>query len=132
VSGWVVLLISFSLPLLIVGGILWTEIHDELRRDILILLTPLSIYTAAVATTCLVRHAVYAAILSVAAAYLGVFVAWIGWLTAGLFGWVDWNPDLWWEPSRTLVQLGLVVSIVVCTLTGWLAVRYDWGWKSRY
>jgi len=27
---------------------------------------------------------------------------------------------------------GLVVAALIGTLVGWLAVRYDWGRKSRY
>jgi hypothetical protein len=81
--------------------------------------------------TCLVRHAVYAAILSIAVVYLGFLTAWGAWLVAGLLGWVSLRADRW-EPAETLVVLGMILSFVMSTLVAWLAMRYDWGRKSRY
>jgi hypothetical protein len=92
----------------------------------------LAVYAAAVATACLVRQAVYAAILSIALVYLGVLV--------GLF--LCWLPQLlqpseikrafFTEPPPEHLMIGIVISIVLSTTLAWLAARYDWGKKSRY
>jgi len=91
----------------------------------------IAVFAAAVMTTCLVRHAVYAAILSIAVVYLGVLTVLATWLAAGMLGLVRLNP-VWWEPTEMQVAAGLLISFFASTLIAWLAVRYDWGWKSRY
>ena len=82
--------------------------------------------------TCLVRHAVYAAILSMAVVYLGV----LGWV-----GSVDRRPDcctlfhcvrIGGNQLRPQVAFGMALSFVTSTIIAWLATRYDWGRKSRY
>jgi hypothetical protein len=90
-------------------------------------------YAAAVAMTCLLRHAVYAAILSIAMLQLSVVATWLAWIALGQFGWIQ-LPDEWLvliENSAVIVS-GLMVCLVVSTIAAWFMVRYDWGRKSRY
>jgi hypothetical protein len=135
VSGWIVLLVSFSIPLLAVAFILWAEMGDKALEssNIFIVLAPLSIYTAAVATTCLVRHAVYAAILSIPMIYLGTLLVGTVLVIARIISWVERpvSGDLW-QMSELQFAAGFVVSIAISTGVAWLAMRNDWGWKSRY
>ena len=90
----------------------------------------IALFAAAVAMTSLVRQAVYAAILSIAAMYFGVVIVWL----AGRFGLYerDWLQTIIYEMTEHQVALAMVINFVVCTLVGWLAVRYDWGYKSKY
>ena len=92
----------------------------------------MAIFAAAVMTTCLVRHAVYAAILSLAVVYLGTLAGLGLWFLAGLLHLVPLNAVRWWEPSEAQVAFGMALSFVTSTIIAWLAVRYDWGRKSRY
>ena len=65
--------------------------------------------------------------------YLGVLVGVLPHGTsAALVGWADPNPSIWWEPTVMQVATGLITSFVISTLIAWLAMRYDWGRKSRY
>jgi hypothetical protein len=36
------------------------------------------------------------------------------------------------DPSAPEVIFGLAVSFAISTIVAWLAVRYEWGKKSRY
>ena len=69
--------------------------HDYLSTDSLIslLLAQVGLFAAAVATTCLVRHAVYAAILSIPLMYFGVVTVWIALKSARALGWTDRHPS---------------------------------------
>jgi hypothetical protein len=91
-----------------------------------------AVFAAAVAMTCLVRNAIYAAILSISFMYLGVLLAYCAWVLAALFGWATPNRRIWWEPTMVQLATGLLTSIVISTITAWLAMRNDWGRKSRY
>ncbi len=132
-TGLVILLGSIYIPILLIatlsGGLSSLDIQDTTAFLIPTLHTAL--FASAVAMICLVRHAVYAAILSIAAMYISAFVGGFIWFIAGLMGWVELNR-IWWEPSETAVVVGFLFSAVVSTIVAWLAVRYDWGWKSRY
>ena len=94
----------------------------------------IAVFAAAAAMTVLVRNAVYAAILSIAAIYL-VLVAFA--LLLGIVklvrgeGWPDGISELS-DLSPTQAAAGLLISFVASTLVAWLAVRHDWGQKSRY
>jgi hypothetical protein len=91
----------------------------------------IGIFAAAVMTTAFVRNAVYGAILSIAVLYLGNLVFWTAWLAAGEAGWVTLNRN-WSEPTPAKIVGGSIVTFTVSTILAWLAVRYDWGRKSRY
>jgi ABC-type transport system involved in multi-copper enzyme maturation permease subunit len=87
-------------------------------------------FATAVAMTCLVRHAVYAAVLSTGAIGLSVVVAaGIAWIAIAVRSGM---LPAWQEPTTSIVLSGLVGCFIVGTLLAWLAARYDWGQKSRY
>ena len=92
----------------------------------------IAVFAAAVATTCFVRHAVYAAILSIPLTYFGVVVVWIALKLAGVVGWISHAPIRMLEMTDSQVTTGFLFTFFVSTVLGWLAVRYDWGRKSRY
>jgi hypothetical protein len=87
-----------------------------------------ALFAAAVATMSLVRQAVYAAILSIAAMYFGIVTVWL----AGRFGLYEGGAIHIYEMTEREVAIAMVINFAVCTLVGWLAVRYDWGYKSKY
>jgi hypothetical protein len=93
----------------------------------------IALFAAAVMVTCLVRQAVYSAILSIAVVYLGV-IATIGvWRGAGFMGLVSTSSRDWREPVVMVIEIaGFIFTFFVCTVIAWLAMRNDWGRKSRY
>jgi hypothetical protein len=133
VTGLIVLLAALYGPLVVLVWVLLPNPAWFLFNPDTLIILPLhaSLFAAAVAMICLVRHAVYAAILSIGVVYLGVLIGLVGWLAAGLFGWVTLDAD-WWEPTESQASLGMFLSFVISTIVAWLAMRYDWGWKSRY
>jgi hypothetical protein len=92
----------------------------------------LGVFAAALAMMCLVRHAVYAAILSIALICLFVGSIWVTLLAAAKFGWMQSPPDTVEQLSEFHVATSLVACFFASTVIAWLAVRYDWGRKSRY
>ena len=92
----------------------------------------IAMFAAAVAMTALVRQAVYAAILSIAVAYSGIAVTAPVILIGLRLGWG--NPSMVYMDDLTTPQVAITmfVTFVFCTLLAWLAVRNDWGQKSRY
>jgi hypothetical protein len=92
----------------------------------------IALFAAAVMMTCLVRQAVYAAILSIAVVYVGVLVTLGAWWVVGFLGFIPFDRTAWWEPTATQIATGLVATIFVCAVIAWLATRNDWGRKSRY
>jgi hypothetical protein len=95
-----------------------------------------SAYAAAVAMTCLVRHAVYAAILSIGALTASIGAAWCIWMLPTWLGTVKSQRDDSPIPADSMelaaTLTGLFACFVISTVFGWLAMRNDWGWKSRY
>jgi hypothetical protein len=94
-----------------------------------------AVFAAAAAMTCLARNAVYAAILSVAVAYLG-FVA-TAFAVAGARivrsgTWPENFGDVFTNVTACQGGIGMFITFLACTLLAWLAVRNDWGQKSRY
>lgn len=80
-----------------------------------------AVFATAVMTTCLVRHAVYAAILSMAIVYLEVMiVAYAALCVVGM------------KPYDIQIPAALMMAFVSSAIIAWLAVRYDWGRKGRY
>lgn len=94
------------------------------------LMVQLAVFAAAVVTTCLVRQAVYAAILSIAVVYLGTLLGMAFYLLP------DWlkgeDVNLLNDAPPPQLAFGLAISFAISTLFAWLAVRHDWGKKSRY
>ena len=134
ITGLLVLLTAINAPLLAILFALhpdpWRVVGDESA-----LITPtvhLAIFAAAVAMTCLVRQAVYAAILSISLVYVGAVVGIGLWFVASLMGIVPGAQPSWWEPTNPQIAFGMLLSFVTSTIIAWLAMRYDWGRKSRY
>jgi len=51
----------------------------------------------------------------------------------GRFRWVDdkfAKSDV--ANVGAAIAAGFILSFAICTLLAWLAMRYDWGRKSRY
>jgi hypothetical protein len=93
-----------------------------------------AIFAAAAAMTVLVRNAVYAAILSVAVVYLAMVAVAVALASARFLrgdGWPDGNSELS-DLTAAQAAIGLLISTAISTLVAWLAVRNDWGQKSRY
>jgi hypothetical protein len=94
-----------------------------------------AVFSAAAAMTCLARNAVYAAILTVAVVYLGfvatsLAVAGARFAQSGI--WPENFGDVFNRVSTQQAGAGMLITCFACTLLAWLAVRYDWGQKSRY
>ena len=134
ITGLLVLLTAIYVPLLAILFALhpdpWRVVGDESG-----LITPamhLAIFAAAVAMTCLVRQAVYAAILSISLVYVGTLVGIGLWFVASLMGIIQISQRSWWEPTNPQIVFGMLLSFVTSTIIAWLSMRYDWGRKSRY
>jgi hypothetical protein len=132
-TGLAVVLVATYAPIVLLGGFEGERYGGANGTPVSVLLLGLAaVFAAAVAMTSLLRHAVYAAILSLATVYLSTLIGLGCWLIAAIFGWVEANRDLWWEPTNVSLAAGLATSVGISTLVAWLAVRYDWGWKCRY
>jgi hypothetical protein len=84
----------------------------------------LAVFSAAAAMTCIVRHAIYGAILSVPAAVIGPALFLLA---------LEVSP--WHLPNRHVNAYfagGFLVSFAANLLLAWLAFRNDWGRKGRY
>jgi hypothetical protein len=134
-SGLAVALVAIYGPIVLLALPRVTEAN--LGNDELLVFPSITIavFAAAAAMTCLVRNAVYAAILSVAVAYLGyvgtVFtVAGARIIHGGI--WPENVGDVFTDVTATQGGSGMFITFLVCMLLAWLAVRNDWGQKSRY
>jgi hypothetical protein len=102
----------------------------EKRMLMCILLLHFATFASAAAMTCLVRNAVYAAILTIPMVFVGpyvviagLWVAWqLKWTGRASFPWVVFLERLGWS---------FAISAVVSTILAWLAFRNDWGVKGR-
>jgi hypothetical protein len=133
-TGLTVLLTAIYAPMFLIGALGDTSGLNEINSpDAYVLpIAHIAVFASAVAMTCLVRNAIYSAILSIAFIYLGVLLAYCAWFAAGLVGWATPNPKIWWHPTLMQGATALMTSVVISTLIAWLAMRYDWGRKSRY
>jgi hypothetical protein len=133
VTGMVVMLGSLYAPLLVIAAVSQTARNVFSHPDALVLpAVHAAAFAAAVAMTCLVRHAVYAAILSVAVLYISVAATWGLLVAAGKTGWLPVPPESLGDMTEAQVTLGLMTCFAASTVLAWLAVRNDWGRKSRY
>jgi hypothetical protein len=90
-----------------------------------------TLFTCAVAMTCLIRRAIYAAVLSIGLAVTPFLAIWLVWVVAASVGLIDWPRRNIFDAISTNAALAILCSTsVTATLIGWLAVRYDWGLKS--
>jgi hypothetical protein len=104
-------------------------LFSEMRATALV---HVGIFFAALMMSCLVRHAVYAAILSIPVLYLGLMSVWLANRVRRRLGWTDAVAEHVHDLTENQVAVAMAINIVACTLMAWLATRYDWGRKSRY
>ena len=98
-----------------------------------IVASQVAVFAAAVMMTSLVRQAVYAAILSVAVVYIGILAYLIAYMIMHYFGLVYGRmPFEWWHITEDQALAGALVTAIVSMFAAWLAMRNDWGRKSRY
>lgn len=130
-TGLATFLATVYLPVLIAAAsshsLRW---FSESRDGILIPPIHLALFAATMAMMCLVRQAIYAVVLGMAAVYAEVlFYSWLA-LTAGkLFGAPVWDSRSLDDSGMNMVAMGLIVSFFMNMLIGWIAVRRDWGWR---
>jgi ABC-type branched-subunit amino acid transport system permease subunit len=111
----------------------WSGLEPFHPADaILVPIAQVAVFASAVAMLCLTRHAIYAAILSIAFMYCCMFLVLGAWYVAGLVGWSEPQPYFGWQPRPIEWQSALITSCVAGTVLAWLSMRYDWGHKSRY
>lgn len=134
VTGLLVVLAAIYLPIGFLALIDDSSVARTLSQPEYYLMPPMqfALFASAVMVTCLVRQAVYAAILSIAAVYLGILATLGAQFVAGLAGLIPLDRDNWWEPTTDLTMVGLWTTFVVFTLIAWFATRYDWGKATRY
>jgi ABC-type transport system involved in multi-copper enzyme maturation permease subunit len=139
-TGLTIVFIAFQLPILLysfsasAGKIeLFGGPPERVRVQLLAIAAFIYMFSIAVATTCLLRNAVYATVLSLLSMYGGIMVLvgavfGYGWLTS------DERAERWLEgPQSTPLWLAmLIVASIFAATLGWLAIRYDWGRKSSY
>jgi hypothetical protein len=134
VTGLVILVVALDVPLLVVIFSIHPNPNQFMTANsgTTTLAAQIAVFAAAVATTSIVRQAFYAAILSIPLMYFGVVVVWIGLKLAGAVGWITGPPIRMIDLTDSQFVSGFLLTFFVCTVLGWLAVRYDWGRKSRY
>jgi ABC-type transport system involved in multi-copper enzyme maturation permease subunit len=133
-TGLAVLLASIYIPICLIAAF---GDYSGIRKlnfpqAYLIPLAHAAFFASGVAMLCLVRHAIYAAILSIGFMYICALLAYAGWYISSLLGWANPNPDILWEPTLAQGASALATGFVISTVLAWLAMRYDWGRKSRY
>jgi hypothetical protein len=138
VTGLGILLVAVYVPVLAALFASGADVSDWQREPTAFILpmAHLAFFAAAMSMTCLVRHAVYASILSIPAVALGPASVFGGLILAKRLGWLMPEAGDGWDMSeRQIVAVyffGLVISFVINLLLAWLAMRNDWGRKSRY
>ena len=132
-TGLTVVVVSTYAPIALLVGLKLPVFNTWKLSDVFTVpAMQLAVFAAAVATTCLVRQAVYAAILSLAVVYLGAL---FGMVICRLPAWIQADaprPGLMANPTTPQLIFGVAISFTLSTILAWLAVRYDWGKKSRY
>jgi hypothetical protein len=132
-TGLIIVMASTYIPIAVLVALDLADFNSwNVPEAFAIPVAQMALFAAAVMTTCLVRHAVYAAILSMAVVYLGTIGGMGLWFVAALLGWVSVPVEYWWEPSDATMAFGFALSFITSTIIAWLATRYDWGRKSRY
>lgn len=136
-TGLLVLTAIIGVPFLLVTG-LGTELPYEnaLGPFLIVTVVYLAVYAAAVAMTCLVRHAVYAAILGMGSIMMFIVVAWCIRMIPVWFGITGGakKVDIVFaeDPEVSVAVIGIVACFVINTFLAWQATQRDWGLKSRF
>jgi ABC-type transport system involved in multi-copper enzyme maturation permease subunit len=133
VTGLTLLLVATYLPNMILALFGAATVSANMTTNpYLLAAAQIAIFASAVAITCLIRHAVYAAIITIPVVYFGIVLVWFtAWVSAHMSGHIGprKNPLDLTEPQ---LAWGFLLTFVFSTLLAWLAVRNDWGRKSRY
>jgi hypothetical protein len=127
IGGLAITLATIYVPYLL---IVRTRVFDLDLKETIVPIAHLAIFASSVFMMCVVRQAVYAAILCTAVVYLGVVISWLAMLAADFVGVVEWPRIEFFSMSEGQVAAGFILSFVVSTLLAWLAVRNDWGQKA--
>ena len=132
-TGLVVLVLALGIPILISGTWYflstgwWQQFPTRHASHIPLLAMIISIliavYALALTAICLVRVAIYAAILCVGVLAGGMSVAWY------FLG--DGSAQQTMNDWATNIAVMMSIVAVLSTLVGWWAVRQDIGWKNR-
>jgi hypothetical protein len=137
-TGLAIIVVTIQVPFLLItrpdaSHVTEFESRQVFETQFTVVALQAAVFAAAVAMTCLVRHAIYAAVLSLGLPIATVSALALSCYAAAQFGWVDakWNSLSAYE-NPTIVLGGAVLCFAISTVTAWLAVRNDWGWKSRY
>jgi hypothetical protein len=132
IVGLLIVIAVVYMPIAFIVAIdtsLFTRLMNDPDTSWVVPLMLLAIFAAAVMVTCFVRHAVYAAILSIAVVYLGLVITWGGFKLAAFLEWIQWPGDRLRDSNNVMIMTGSCITFVVCTIFAWLATRYDWGRK---
>ena len=136
VTGLVVIFSTLYIPVLLfalaVDGPEYVTTLLSDRESMLFPAITVGLYIAAVTMTALVRHAVYAAILSIAILYLGPLLVETGSTLFHRYFLDEPSRPFFSAESGPLMAIAMGVVVFATLILGWLAVRYDWGRKSRY
>lgn len=133
-TGLAILAAAFYVPQLVAMFAFHRDPMNYILRDEVLAaqISVFAVFAAAVMMTCMIRQAVYSAILSMGVVYGGAWIGVVLWYFAGRVGWVDLPKGWPHSGGPASMILGLLLCFVASTLIAWLAVRYDWGRKGRY
>jgi ABC-type transport system involved in multi-copper enzyme maturation permease subunit len=133
VTGLVIVLAAVYAPIGLFAAAGDTSLNEGMKYPdaLTIAAAQVAVFAAAVMVTCLVRQAVYAAILSIAVVYLGILVTQAALVAARYTGLIYWDRSYWFQPTPDEIMAGLLATFIVCAVVAWLAMRNDWGRASR-
>jgi hypothetical protein len=133
-TGLIILVTILYVPLVSIVALVHPRPSDLLLTEsaLSICMAHLALFAAAAAMTSLTRHAVYGAILSIAALYAGIVVCWFVLKVAGVLGLVPSPPSVMLQMSSAQMAFGFLLTFVASSGLAWFATRNDWGKKSRY
>jgi hypothetical protein len=136
-SGLGVILLTLLLPSLLIVAV--AEMARDMKAEDLHQGTSMfgtaaalfiAIYAVAIAATCLLRRAMFAGLVTLAATYFGALAVVAIYVVWRCFTTHDWTPKHFDQVGTSVWISGLIVDIILGTLLAWLAVRYDWGRKN--
>jgi ABC-type transport system involved in multi-copper enzyme maturation permease subunit len=104
-------------------------LNDGVGREMIVIF--LAIYSVAVATTCLIRQAVYAAILAIGTLLIApIVVLIVDKLGHQLFG-NAFGDSFFAKHEGQICLIALCAVSIAVLMLGWLATRYDRGTKGQ-
>jgi ABC-type transport system involved in multi-copper enzyme maturation permease subunit len=136
VSGLAVILLTILLPVLVVsfGAIARNTSAEDIRQGATMfgIAVPIFVatYAVAAAATCLLRRAMFAALVTLAATYFGALAVVAAYVVVRCFTTHQWTLYRFDSVGTPVWIVGLVFDMLFGTLLAWLAVRHDWGRKN--